>query len=226
MNLRTLMPLCLTLSLGAAETVQLDLRGLLNARPVTVLAQGKLVAWRDGIDGPWSGEATQAATLAMGSKAAKALPDDGRVASRAGRPEVQLHFRNGEGEAPQVRRALKGDAFTLPASGRFQQLYLFAMSANGDSRLKVELEYADGRVTRTLVVPDWGVGAKAGDPLAFNLLEDFGKWNTKHEEMEPDHHYLVGLDLQPDPARSLKAIHVQKDEAGTFTLWAATGVRN
>ena len=127
------------------SAVQVGLGPLLNARIVTTLTEGRLVPWRDALDGVTSGEATRAAALHIGQPFAQALPDDGVFPATGRHPRVELAFANAEGVSNQVRRSLAEDAYTIPVPpGRYGQFWIFVMSGNGESTLRVRLTYADG----------------------------------------------------------------------------------
>lgn len=210
----------------SADTVQLNVRPLFNARVVTTLTEGQLVTWRDALDGVTSGEATLAAAEKMGQPFTQALPDDGVFPATERNPRVELGFSNADGRGNQVRLSLGTDDYTIDAPRRaYRQLWIFVMSGNGESHLHITLSYADGAKTeRALVVPDWYFSAPAADPRRINLATDIGKWSRENRLMERDHHYLHGLDLQPDPARELIAVSIQKEAAAALTLWGVTGV--
>lgn len=209
-----------------AETIQVDIRPLLNARPVTVVAAGKLVSWTEGLDGDYSGEATMAAGKLMGDAAPKALPDDGRFPATDKHPEVILHFANEDATGKQVRRSMGADTFTVSVpAGRYSRMAIFCMSANGTSSLAVQLRYADGSESRALTVPDWFNPLPAGDASRFHLASDLAKWDKGNRKTEPDHHFLYGLDLAPAEGKTLLSFKVTKTAAGALTFWGATGVR-
>ena len=93
-----LLLLCAALSCPAQEaTVQIGLGPLLNARIVTTLTGGRLVAWRDALDGVTSGEATDSAALRIGEPFAAALPDDGVFPATGQHPLVKLPITNADG---------------------------------------------------------------------------------------------------------------------------------
>jgi hypothetical protein len=209
-----------------AETIQVDVRSLLNARPVTIVSAGKLVAWTEGLDGDYSGIATMAAGKLMGDAVPKALPDDGRFPATDKHPEVVLHFRNEDATGKQVRRSMGADTFTaVVPPGRYTRLSIFCMSANGASSLSVQLQYSDGTETRALTVPDWYHQLPSGDANRFYLAYDLAKWDKANRKTEPDHHYLFGLELSPAQGRVLTAFKVTKTAAGALTFWGATGMR-
>jgi hypothetical protein len=210
----------------AATTVQVDLQPLFNARIVTTLTAGRLIPWRDSLDGSTSGEATLAAAVKIGEPYAQALPDDGVFPATARHPRVVLAFTNVDGSGNQVRRSVGADEFTLEVPRQsYRQFWIFVMSGNGESHLRVRLVYASGPAEeQDVVVPDWYFPVSTIDPHRVNLAEDLGKWSQENRMMEKDHHYLHGLDLGPDSRRVLVAVTIRKSRAAVLTLWGATGV--
>jgi hypothetical protein len=206
--------------------VQIALGPLLNARIVTTLTAGRLVPWRDALDGVTSGEATRAAALRIGQPFSLALPDDGVFPATDRHPLVKLAFSNAEGGSNQVRRSLSEDAYAIPVPpGRYGQFWIFVMSGNGESTLRLRLSYADGHGEESsLVIPDWYFPVKDGEARRVNLASDLGKWSSSSELMEKDHHYLHGFDLGPDPRRVLISVRVSKTAKAVLTLWGATAV--
>ncbi len=218
--------LSLTVAHSASETVQIDIRALCNARIVTTFAAGRLVPWRDSLDGSTSGEATLAAAKKIGEPFTQALPDDGVFPANDRHPRAELHFSNADGTGNQVKRSLAADDYVIAVpSQAYRELWLFVMSGFGESTLKVHLAYADGgEDLRDLVVPDWYFPVKDGDPHRVDLAEDLGKWNAQNHQMEKDHHFLHGFDLSPDPKRVLVTLKISKTAKAVLTLWGVTGV--
>jgi len=206
--------------------VQIDVKSLLNARPVTTWTDGKVISWTEGLDGDWSGEATSAAATAMGTSTFGALPGDGRFPATDRHPEVRLNFADTDDRSPQVRRSEGADAydFSVPQKN-YSQFLLFCLSANGSSKIDVALSYLDGYTEeKRLEVPDWYNPIPEKDPNRFNLARDLAKWSKSNQMMETNHHYLYGLNLEPQPGRVLNHVAVHKSPGGTLTFWGATGV--
>lgn len=208
------------------STLQVDLRLLLNARIITTLTGDQLVPWRDALDGVTSGEATLAAARRIGAPFAQALPDDGIFSATDRHPRVELFFSNADGTGNQVRRSLAEDAYTLvPPPRAYVQFWIFVMSGNGESKLRVHLLYAAGAdEVRELIVPDWYFPIRDGEAHRINLAENLGKWSSANQLMERDHHFLHGLELRPDRLRVLVGVRVEKAAPAVLTLWGATGV--
>ena len=219
---------CTALAASAAEPVtQVDLGPLLNARIVTTLTAGRLVPWRDALDGITSGEATHAAAVAIGEPFSQALPDDGIFPETDAHPRVALSFSNAEGSANQVRRSLAADSYVIPVPpARYSQFWIIVMSGYGESTVHLSLTYAEGPPgTTDMVIPDWYFPIKQGTPHAVNLASDMGKWSSSNHLMEKDHHFLHAFDLSPDPKRVLVGVAVSKTAKAVLTLWGATAVK-
>jgi len=224
----TLLLLCAAIACRADDaTVQIGLGPLLNARIVTTLTDGRLITWRDALDGVTSGEATRAAALRMGEAFAAALPDDGIFPATERHPRVVIPVSNADGASNQVRRSVGADSYTFEVPrAKYRQLWLAVMSGNGESTLELTLTYADGsHSTQGVVVPDWYFPVKDGDARWVNLALDLGKWSSANRMMEKDHHYLHGFDLGPDAGRELVSVAVAKTAKAALTLWGVTGVK-
>lgn len=213
------------LPLPAAETYQIDVRGLLNGRTVTTLSQGNLVTWNQGVDGGGKADGllTLEAALKVGDKALKALPGDGVFPANAQHPEVRLNYANGDGTSNQTL-GLGGEGsfhFWLPPRA-YSHLYLFMTSAEGASSLSMTLTYADGfQEQRKVDQPDY---YQPGTGDFFNLASDLAKWDASNHMTEADHHYIHGVDLRPKPGHKLVKVQVDKAKAGYLVFWGATGV--
>ncbi len=214
----------------AARAVQFDVRPLLNARAVTTLANGKLVTWNKGIDGAWSGLATRQAADAMGSKDRIALPDDGVFPANQFHPRTVLRFANSDATGNQVHFSEKGvaDTYSFPVpEDYYSNLFLFFMSAFGTSDVSVEIAYGDKTVeVKKFSVEDWATRLPENESK-FCLSAGLAKWGTANTEMEPDGHYLMGLNLKPVASKKVVQVTVNKPAADTtLTFWGATGYRN
>ena len=45
----------------------------------------------------------------------------------------------------------------------------------------------------------------------------------KDKRTENDHHYIFGVDLQPDPKMTLASVCIKKELPGVLTLFAVVG---
>jgi hypothetical protein len=215
---------------NAARAVQFDVQPVLNARVVTTLSSGKLVTWNKGIDGAWSGLATRQAAAAMGSKDRIALPDDGVFSANEFHPLTVLRFSNNDASGNQVRFSEKGvaDTYSFPVPGDYySNLSLFFMSAFGTSDINFEITYGDKTVeVKKFSVEDWATRLPETE-TKFCLSAGLAKWGTANTEMEPDGHYLMGLNLKPVASKKVVKVTVNKPASDTtLTFWGATGYRN
>lgn len=208
------------------RTVQINVKELLNARPITTFGRGKLTSWTEGLDGDWSGEATFAAAQAMGTATTNALPDNGSFPADARHPEINLNYSNTDEHNPQVRRSEGTDSYGFAVQEEeYAKMILVFMSANGSSRLNVSLAYQGGLSEgKNIEVPDWYNPIPASDRSRFNLASDLAKWTKSNEMSEPNHHYLYGVELDPMPGKKLERVTISKSPDGTLTFWGATGV--
>ena len=214
-------------SLKNEKVFQINLDKVLNARSVSTFTNVKITTWNIGIDG--NGEAdgylTMNASLFMGDKDPKALPDNPLFPATAKHPEVLLHYSNTDSASSQTV-ALKGAAsveFEVP-SNKYSKLFLAFTSAEGNSQIKVDLTYADGSESKPFDVPDYYLDITANDPNACSLAHNLAKWGKQNNMTESDHHNIDLLDIHPNANRVLKSIKIVKSEAAYLVLWAATGV--
>lgn len=129
------------------ETViQIDVSKILNARSVTTLQQGKHKTWTMGIDGNGVGDGylTLSAALSMGDQNPKALPDNSLFIGTDKHPEVLLHYLNMDSISNQTL-AIKGSGnFIMQVlAKKYSKMFLSVSSAEGASKIKVDLIYSD-----------------------------------------------------------------------------------
>jgi hypothetical protein len=221
--------LCLTgWQTGVNHTVQFDLNKILNARPVTIVANHRLVTWTKGIDGNGlaDGYLSQSAALFNGDKGAHALPDNPVFAANSSYPEIMLHYSNNDTLHNQAC-SIAGEGkvqFAVP-KGKYSAIFMALTSAEGTSNLQIRLIYNNGTETKELVLPDYYQDIKLGDPNLNYLAHDLAKWGNKNNMTEKDHHNIDLLKIQVDPARELKAIRISKTKPGYLVFWAAAGLK-
>jgi hypothetical protein len=224
----TLLCLSIGLSVQALEVIQVDVRPILTGRTVTTLTGGKLVPWTKGVDGAGlaDGYMTSAASIVNGDKNAKALPDDGCFKANAVHPYVRLNFTNADGKGAQTRSVQGEGEFAFPVPGkRYTRMLVFMTSAEGPSRLRFKLAYADGTTEqREVLLPDYYNNAPPGDPNVFSLATDLAKWDASGRMTERGHHHIHGVDLHPDAKKELVSVRVNKTAPGYLVFWGATGV--
>lgn len=220
--------LLIGLPVRASEVIQLDVRPILTGRAVTTLTDGKLVPWTKGIDGAGraDGYMTLEGSVANGDKNARALPGDGCFKATAVHPFVRLNFTNADGKGSQTRSVEGEGGFTFPVPGkRYTKMLVFMTSAEGPSRLRFKLAYADGTFEeREVLLPDYYNEAPAGDTNIFSLTADLAKWNATGRMTERDHHHIHGVDLHPAAGKELVSVQVSKTAPGYLVFWGATGV--
>jgi hypothetical protein len=210
------------------RAVQFDLNKILNARPVTVVTNRRLVTWTKGIDGNGlsDGYLTQSAALFNGDKDAHALPDNPVFAANSSHPEIVLHYSNNDtlhNQACSISGA--GEVqFTIPKA-KYSSVFLALTSAEGASDLQIRLIYNNATTTKEFVLPDYYQDIRPGDPSLSYLAHDLAKWGNKNNMTEKDHHNIDLLKIQADPARVLKAIRISKTKPGYLVFWAAVGVK-
>ena len=211
------------------RTIQFNISTLLNARPVTVLCNNKLITWTKGIDGDGIGDGylTLSAALSNGDKDPHALPDNPIFPASNSHPEVKLHYSNKDSVNKQAC-AIAGEreiAFSVPQS-KYKDIYLALTSSEGPSTLQVYFKYTDGIEIKDFILPDYYLDIKHDDPNLCYLAHDLAKWGNKNNMTEKDHHNIDLLNIHPDPARKLKSLTVSKTKPGYLMFWAATGIIN
>ena len=210
-----------------SKTIQFDVKSLLNARAVTTLYQGKLVAWSRGVDDKWSGLATRSAADSMGNATEIALPDDGTFPASGVHPVVILHFSNADTSGNQVRFSAKGTAdsyaFEVPEN-YYSMVSLFFMSAFGQSDFSVEIGYADhSSEVEKYSLGDWA-NKFPEDQTRFFLCANLAKWGQDNKVLEKDSHYLSGINIKPQMSKKVVKITINKPSSGTtLTFWGAVG---
>ncbi|HWZ16608.1 MAG TPA: hypothetical protein VNW95_15320 [Mucilaginibacter sp.] len=210
------------------HAVQFDLSKIVNARPVTVVANHRLVTWTKGIDGNGlaDGYLTQSAASFNGDKDAHALPDNPVFAANSSHPEIVLRYSNNDTLHNQAC-SITGEGavqFAVPKA-KYSAVFLALTSAEGASNLQIQLIYNNGTTTKDFVLPDYYQDIKHGDPNLCYLAHDLAKWGNKNNMTEKDHHNIDLLKIQADPARLLKAIRISKTKPGYLVFWAAVGVK-
>jgi hypothetical protein len=214
----------------ADTVVQLPVDVLLNARPVSTLIGGKVIAWTagQGIDAD-DGLITSSAEAALGQTGV-ALPDDGTFGADADHPDIVLHFAD---SAP----ASSFQAYELSAAGHFafavppgaySKVYLLMTSSYGACTLTVTMMYADGSSSPvTFALPDWGTGQPlpTSPPIFFNLISGMHKWTSQDQQTDAPVHTVTGVVLSADGTKELTGLQVSKPGAAqTLVFWGATGL--
>lgn len=217
------------LALGASAakggSVQIDISDIFNARPISTMANGVLVPQNATVDGS-GGFATQSAAAAQdfGDKDSHALPDNAKFPAGDNHPAVLLAYVNDDGRKPIARVSQNEDIFVITVpEGNYTRLFLIACSGRGASDLTVDLKYSDKTIeTRTMQVPDWYDTLKPDDKYRCAIATDLSKWNSQ-KMLDKDHRSIFGIDVQPNPAKTLVKIRVHKSGQTFLTVFGATG---
>jgi hypothetical protein len=211
------------------EMIQFNINKILNARPVTVLNDNRLVSWTKGIDGNGLGDGylTQSAALFNGDDNAHALPDNALFAGNEFHPYIKLHYSNNDSNGNQAC-AITGAGevqFDIP-KGKYSSIFLALTSAEGPSAVRVKLEYEQDVTTTDFIIPDYYQDIRPDDPNFSYLAHDLAKWGNKNNMTEKDHHNIDLLKITPNPAWKLKSIRISKTQPGYLVFWAAAGIKN
>lgn len=210
-----------------SKVIQIDISGLLNARPVTTLTGNKLISWTKGIDGGGDGDGylTQSAAEFNGDKDAHALPDNPVFAANAQHPEIVLHYNNADSIHNQARFVSGEGEFTIRVpKGHYSAIYLGLTSSEGPSALEFELTYTDKTATKNYELPDYYNNASEKYPSLSFVATDLAKWGKKNMMAEKNHHNIHLLKLDIDPSQTLRSITLKKSKGGYLIFWSATGV--
>lgn len=221
--------MCCCFAPQQTRTVQIDISGLLNARPVTTLTGNKLISWTKGIDGNGDGDGylTEAAASFKGDESTHALPNKPVFAANGQHPEIKLHYDNADSLHSQARFISGEGEFEIKVpKARYSAIFLGLSSSEGPSQLQFELVYADGSTATSYLLPDYYNNVSEKYPNLSYVATDLAKWGKKSIMAEKDHHNIHLLKLNSDPERKLKAIKVIKAKAGYLIFWSATGLLN
>jgi hypothetical protein len=206
------------------SVIQIDVSAVLNARSVTTLNKGNLVTWSTGIDKA-NGYLTMAAATFMGDQDPHALPDDPLFLANSSHPGILLHYSNEAGTQNQTRCIPDSGEFAFQVlNHKYSDLYLSLTSSHGASSLQLELTYTDGVERRNFVLPDWYDDIPDNDPDLSYVVHNRGKWGSKNNLNEKDHHNIDALNIHPNPRRTLTSVKLRKLPGGYLVFWAATGV--
>jgi hypothetical protein len=209
------------------NVIQINLNNILNARSVSTLTNNKITTWTKGIDGNGTadGYLTMSASLFAGDKSPKALPDNPLFPANEKHPEVLLHYSNSDSVSNQTIAVVGVGAigFEVP-SAKYSKLFLAVTSSEGISQITVNLQYADGSVSKSFEIPDYYADIQPNDPNICYLAHDLAKWGKMNKMIEQNHHNIDLLNIHPDQNRILKHIQVEKSKAAYLVLWAATGI--
>jgi len=211
------------------KVIQFNIASVLNARPVTILNNNKLITWQTGIDGGGKGDGylTQSAAAFNKQDNTHALPDNALFPLNTTHPEIQLHYSNQDGANYQTCN-LAGEAsieFTVPKA-RYTAVFFALTSSEGPSNLQITFNYADGIDTKQILLPDYYADIPAGSPNLCYLAHNLAKWGPGNQMTEKGHHNIDLLKLTPDAARALESIRISKGKNGYLVFWGAAGIKS
>jgi hypothetical protein len=209
------------------KITQFDITHILNARPVTTFANGKLTTWTSGIDGGGRGDGylTQSAAGFNKQPDAHALPDNALFAANDQHPAIQLHYSNQDSLHRQACSMQGEDSveFGVPRK-KYKELFFALTSAEGASAITITLVYFKGSEVKQVLIPDYYADIPADSPNLCYLAHDLAKWGPTNQMTEKNHHNIDLLKIMADPAKVLTKIRISKEEKGYLVLWAAVGV--
>jgi hypothetical protein len=213
-------------AVSAADTVQVNIRSLLNARSVTTFSNGKLYTWTMGIDGGGGGDGygTHSAALHLTpSYTGHTLPDSALYPANSNHPKMILNFSNSDSASFQTHYIKGTDSVTIHVpQGNYSGVYLALMSAEGSTAIKVVLNYSDGPATSTFTLNDYNQPLATG---VFHVDSNMQKWSTTNVPVDNAFHNLDGFCVTTNSAKTLDSVKLVKQTAGSYvTLWGVTGV--
>lgn len=211
---------------SAQDTVQVNIKSLLNARSVTTFSNGKLYTWTRGIDnnGYGDGYGTHSAAMHLTPQyTGHTLPDSARYPANFNHPLMILNFSNSDSTGFQTHFLSGSDSVTIPVpQGNYSALYFALMSSEGSTAIKVVLNYSDGPVTSTFTLNDYDQPLAAG---VFHVDSNMQKWSTTNVPVDNYGHNLDGFCVPTNSLKTLDSVKLVKTTAGSYvTLWGVTGV--
>ncbi|MFP4055506.1 MAG: PEP-CTERM sorting domain-containing protein [Candidatus Brocadiia bacterium] len=157
------------------------------------------------------------------------LPDDGFFPATAFHPDIRLAYRNSD-DGPNAYTSTSSSAsFSFHvAPNRYHQLSILATTGSGSATLDATLHYLDGssEARAGLQVPDW-FWSITEDADRFYLIDGLDRLNRSNGNYENSNNPAIfGLNLHPDPTRTLVSVDIQKVGGGSSRLnvYGATGM--
>jgi hypothetical protein len=215
-----------------ADTVQIDIESLLDARAVTTFSNGKVYTWSKGIDGNGGsdGYITHSAAVFLGRTDVLTLPDSALFPANANHPAMILNYSNSDSTGFQTHylgassgsySGIDSVTFSVPL-GNYSNMYIALTSSEGSTSLDVVLTYTDGPVTGNFTCPDY---AQALTPNFFFVDSNLAKWTPQNTVNEAAGHNIDGLNLTTNPAKILTSVKLIKRTTGSYLVfWGATAV--
>jgi len=215
-----------------ADTIQVNVKSILNARAVTTFSNGKLYTWSKGIDGNGGsdGYITHSAAVFLNRTDVLTLPDSARFPANGNHPTMILNYSNTDSTGFQTHylgapsgsySGIDSVTFSVP-QGNYSKVYIALTSSEGSTSLDVVLSYADGPVTTNFTCPDY---AQALTPNFFFVDSNLAKWTPQNTVNETAGHNINGLNLTANPAKILTSVKLIKRTTGSYLVfWGATGI--
>jgi hypothetical protein len=217
-----------------ADTIQVNVKSILNARAVTTFSNGKLYTWSKGIDGNGGsdGYITHSSAVFLNRTDVLTLPDSARFPANGNHPTMLLNYSNTDSTGFQTHylgapsgnySGIDSVTFSLP-QGNYSKMCIALTSSEGSTSLDVVLNYADGPVTNSFTCPDY---AQALTPNFFFVDSNLAKWTPQNTVNETAGHNINGLNLTANPAKILTSVKLIKRTTGSYLVfWGATGVES
>ena len=218
----------------AADTVQVDVKSILNGRSVTTLTAGKLVTWESGygidMGGTGDGYLTLAASLFKGDVNPHALPDSGIILPDATKklPKIVLNYTNADDTSKQTKNVKGIGSFNFNVQNRkYSKMFIFLTSSEGTANITVTCKYAADSVVKSYVVPDYAWDIAATDTNFCYVLHNLAKWGSNNNMTEAGSHNIDALNIHADSNKTLLSVNVSKTtDVGYMVFWGATGIAN
>ncbi|HMD68302.1 MAG TPA: hypothetical protein VKF42_05425 [Chitinivibrionales bacterium] len=209
---------------SAADTVQVDIKSLLNARAVSTFSNGKIYTWTMGIDGGGGGDGYVTHSVAVHlNYTGHTLPDSALYPANANHPKMLLNFSNADSTDPQTHYLKNNDSvsFSVP-QGNYSKIYLALTSSEGSTTIDAVLNYSDGPSTSTFTLNDYDQGLATG---VFYVDSAMQKWSNTNSPGDNNGHALNGFGVAANQAKTLTSVKLLKKTAGSYlVLWGVTGV--
>ncbi|HUI93126.1 MAG TPA: hypothetical protein VLX68_12835 [Chitinivibrionales bacterium] len=213
-----------SISITKADTVQVNIKSLLNARAVSTFSNGKIYTWSMGIDGGGGGDGYVTHSVAVHlNYTGHTLPDSARYPANANHPLMILNFSNADSTDSQTHYLKGSDSVTFSVpQGNYSAVYLALTSSEGSTTIGVVLNYTDGPVTSSFTLPDYDQGLTTG---VFYVDSAMQKWNNQNSPGDNYGHALNGYGVTANPAKTLTSVKLLKKTTGSYlVLWGVTGV--
>jgi hypothetical protein len=154
------------------------------------------------------------------------LPNRGRFAENDLHPFVDLGYENSS-NGRNAHRSPDADSYTVPVPRyRYRAVHIFAASGNGDSTMKVRLNFVEGNsIQATRTVPDWYGATSDG----YALIDDRDRAHPDGSECYDDNNpAMFGFKIGSDSDRKLKSVRISRpsgDGESVLTVYGITGRR-